>query len=207
MLYEQQVVLGPRVIRGRRPESGLSPGSRLRPALRRAILRSTASLSRALLQVPSRLVGRLTQVPDVHAGASCHLGQFPFQVVDVVGCRRGPPRSFSAISKAQPIAEVHQVHPTTAGGWLPISLHGFHHSSTGLRRRSPCTGACARPCAGGPLLCAGTTAAMLSVSAFPPHELVVVHLGKDVVVAQPLGVFIELLAPPDQHGLRSAASP
>ena len=40
------------------------------------------------------------------------------------------------------------------------------------------------------------------VSTLPAHQLVVVHFWKNVVVAEPLGVFIELLAPADENGLQ-----
>ena len=39
------------------------------------------------------------------------------------------------------------------------------------------------------------------IPTFPTHELVVVHFGENVVVAEPLCVFVELLAPADQHWL------
>ena len=116
------------------------------------------------------------------------------------GCRRGPHRSSRPSARTANRRGAPSASTLRAGA--PIAWD-FHTAAPALAKIS-LHSACVRRCAGGPLRCAGK-GRQCFVSAFPAHKLVVVHFWKNVVVAEPLGIFIELLAPPDEHGLQAAS--
>ena len=97
--------------------------------------------------------------------------------------------------QGQPVAEVDEVHPPLQPG--RSNRGDLFHSGTGVLENG-----LAQPHS---LHGAGVVFRRVEeqgghavVSAFPTDQFVVVHLWKNVMVAESLGVLIELLAPADQ---------
>ena len=111
--------------------------------------------------------------------------------------------TFFGHEQGQPIAQVDEVHPPLQPG-RSCSGHLFHGGACVSEEVLAEMHALRGP--GMILRCVEEQSADGRISTFPPDQLVVVHLREDVVIAEALGVFVELLAPADEHRLKGGVS-
>ena len=100
--------------------------------------------------------------------------------------------------QGQPVAEVDEVHPLLQSGCSGRGdrfYGGAGVAEEGLAQPHSLGGA------GVVLRRVEEQGGDGRIPTFPTDQLIVVHLREDMVVAEPLGVLVELLAPPDEHRL------